>query len=402
MRVLMLAPRAPFPADHGAALRNLYLLRWLGERHEVTLVCFGDSSNQESHAELLRHAKRVEIVPFPHRSSLDRLRLLGGSIQPDLAFRLWSPAMIARLKALLNEQTFDVVQIEGLEMVALWEAARGRCQARLVLDEHNAEYVLQASAYRASRTAGNWPGAAYSWVQAGRLRRFERRALRAASRVITVSPEDAASLRTIAPDVSPRVIPNGVDTDYFRPLERVTTMPPTALFIGKLDYRPNLDALDWLIGEIWPRVRAMAPRARLLVVGRDPTPRIARAGGHQGIDIIGPVADEREWFARSDLLMVPMRMGGGVRLKVVQAMATGTPIVSTTAGMAGVGAVDGVHALIADSVEQFAARVVEAFNSSDLRATLARDGRILVVQRFDWRVLLPDLDELYASPMATP
>ena len=291
MRVLMLAPRAPFPADHGAALRNLYLLRWLGERHEVTLACFGDPENQTTRETLLRHAKRLEIVPFPRRALPDRLRLLAGSIQPDLAFRLWSPAMIGRLKALLAEQSFDVVQIEGLELVALWEAARGTSPARVILDEHNAEYVLQASAYRASRASGDRAGAVYSWLQTGRLRRFERRAVRAASRVIAVSPEDAAALRAIAPDVSPRVIPNGVDTDYYRPLARATTAP-TAIFIGKLDYRPNLDALDWLFGENLaadsrrcpagsPARRRSRSHAQDCPRGRPPRHRRHRTGGRR-------------------------------------------------------------------------------------------------------------------------
>jgi len=396
VRILMLAPRVPYPPDHGAALRNLYLLRWLGVRHEVTLAGFGNPNDEEASRALRQSAHRVEIVPPPRRGPTDRLRVLFGSIGADLAYRLWSPAMIGRLRALLAEETYDAVQIEGLEMVALWNAARGDSRAAVIFDEHNAEYVLQASAYLASRAAGDWPGAVYSWIQAGRLRRFERQTLRSARRVIAVSEQDRAALRRLAPDVQPALIPNGVDTGYYTPLERVASHQ-VVLFIGKLDYRPNLDAMDWLTSQIWPRVRAAAPSARLLIVGRDAPARILRVGGRDGIEVIGPVADEREWFARADVLAVPMRMGSGVRLKVVQAMATGTPVISTTLGMSGVGARDGVHASLADTAEEFAARTVEALENPKLRADLARNGRELVVREFDWHVLLPELDRIYQS-----
>lgn len=403
MRLLMLAPRAPFPADHGAALRNLYLLRWLGARHEVTLVSFGDPEDVAACAELAVHAHRIEIVPFPRRSRLDRLRTLLFSLQPDLARRLWSVALIDRLGRVLAEERPDLVQIEGLEMASLWHAVRdrqGAVQPIVVLDEHNAEYRLQESAWRGSRATGDWLGAGYSWIQAVRLRRFEREAIREAQAVLAVSGEDAKALRALDPAFAPLVIPNGVDTDHYVPPPNRLTDGRTALFLGKLDYRPNVDALDWLTEAIWPLVRARIPDARLAIVGRDPTERIARRAGRDGLELIGPVADDRPWFHRADLLLVPMRMGGGVRLKVLQAMATGTPIVATAAGLAGSGAEPGRHALQADNATDFAETIVRALTDPGLRAALAGAGRELARQRFDWRVILPELDRYYGRLVA--
>lgn len=401
MRILILAPRAPFPADHGAALRNLHLLRWLAARHQVTLVAYGDPADAAARAVLAKHAQRIEIVPLPHRSRRDRLKTLLFSIQPDLTRRLWSAALLDRLRAVLRDGAFDLVQIEGLEMAALWQAARPEARPIVVLDEHNAEYQLQESAWRSSRAAGDWVGAGYSWIQMLRLRRFEREAIRAARAVLAVSGEDAKALQLLDPRVTPLVIPNGVDTDYYTPPPLRTGDGQTALFLGKLDYRPNIDALEWLIEAIWPRVRSRAPTARLIIVGRDPTERIARRAGREGIELIGPVPDERPWLHRADTLLVPMRMGGGVRLKVLQAMATGTPIVSTPAGLAGTGAQPGVHALDAGDAAGFAEAILRIFTDPGLRTALAAASLELVRQRFDWRVILPELDRHYERLVPT-
>jgi len=398
LRVLILMPRAPYPADHGAALRNFHILKWLGARHEVALFAFGDPTNANASDRLGEHAASIDILPFPRRSRLARLHDLVVSDQPDLTRRLWSAELVARLSNVLKRQSFDIVQIEGLEMASAWQtAASGHPTAprtRVVLDDHNAEYVLQESAARASLRHGALPAAAYSLVQAGRLRRYERHVARAVDGVIAVSMEDQASLLALDPTLRTTVVTNGVDPDYFRPGARAAD-GPTALFIGKLDYRPNVDAVEWLADDIWPRVRVAVPTARLLVVGRDPTPRLARLAGRPGVEVIGPVLDERPWFDRADVLLVPMRMGGGVRLKVVQAMAMGIPVVATGPGVAGMAVQDGVHYLRGDTAREIVARVVQAFGDPGLRQALRDAGQRLAHEQYDWRVILPRLDAFY-------
>ena len=397
MRILMLAPHAPYPADHGAALRNLYLLKWLSRRHEVSLVTFGNPSDAGVTRVLQEYARRVQIVPPPQRSPLRRLVAMGTSRQPDLVRRLWSPDLIASLRGMLEQSIFDLVQIEGLEMFGLWA---GACAGRrgigpvVVLDEHNAEYSLQHTAWKVSLKARAWLPALYSLVQARRLRQYEQQACRSVHGVVMVSNSDEQSLRALYPRLRTCVVPNGVDTTHYFAGER-TSDGATVLFIGKLDYRPNVDAINWLCSQIWPMVRAGIPHARLLIVGRDLGRDSHVLAQVPGVEIVGAVPDERPWFDRSDLLAVPMRMGSGVRLKVLQAMAMGVPVVSTPLGMAGVDAVAGVHYLRAESAPEFAAAIIAGLRDPALRSDLGDAARCLARERYDWQAVAPRLDHFY-------
>jgi glycosyltransferase involved in cell wall biosynthesis len=397
MRVLMLAPRAPFPADHGAALRNFYLLRWLSRQHEVSLVAFGNPADTAAMRVLQEYAREVVILSPPRWTLPERMVTLFVSLEPDLARRLWSPAFVEQVRRRLERSSFDLVQIEGLEMYGLWEGARtGRhgVGPLVVLDAHNAEYSLQDSAWRVSLRAGQWLPALYSFIQARRLRRYEQRACRAVHGVVVVSGEDEAALRALYPPLRACVVPNGVDTGRYASGPREVD-GETLLFIGKMDYRPNIDAISWFTAEIWPLIRGRRPRARLLIVGRDLRPEYQRLARLDGVEIIGAVPDERPWFDRASALIVPMRMGSGVRLKVLQAMAMGVPVISTPLGVAGIGGRDGEHYLLARTAVEFADRTVRVLEEPALGAALGASARELVRSRFDWQVILPRLDDFY-------
>jgi glycosyltransferase involved in cell wall biosynthesis len=236
----------------------------------------------------------------------------------------------------------------------------------------------------------------YSLVQTRRLKRYERAVCRGADAVIAVSPEDAAALRALDPKLRVTVVPNGVDLAWYQPGDRRSD-GATALFIGKLDYRPNLDAIEWLVDEIWPRVVRDEPRARLLIVGRDAPSRLDRVNRVAGVKLVGAVPDERPWFDQADVLVVPMRMGGGVRLKVVQAMAMGVPVVATPAGVAGLDLADGDHYLRGETGPALADQIVRLLRDPPLRQRLATNGRDRATASYDWRVILPGLDRAYAD-----
>jgi glycosyltransferase involved in cell wall biosynthesis len=397
MRLLMLMPRAPYPADHGAALRNFYLMKWLGSHHDVSVVAYGDPGNYKVKQVLEGYVRDVHLVPPPRRSMIQRLTGMVTSREPDLAKRLWSQPYVDVLRSLLARQMFDVVQIEGLEMFRLWTTASDGRQGTgpiIVLDEHNAEYVLQESARRISLGQGKLGPALYSLIQARRLRRYEREACRIADGVIAVSKDDAAALAALCPTLNLAIIPNGVDTTLYQ-RRRCETTGQRVLFIGKMDYRPNVDAVEWFCRAVWPLVRQERPDARFRIVGRDPTARVQALGQIPGVEVMGEVSDERPEFEQADLLVVPMRMGSGVRLKVLQSMAMAVPLVSTSLGMSGVPARPGVEYVRADAAPDFARGVVQVLGDSRLRGLLGEAGRRLVCQEFDWRVIMPRLDILY-------
>jgi len=289
--------------------------------------------------------------------------------------------------------------VEGLEMAAYglwarrWLTRRGRPAPALVLDEHNAEYLLQRRAWEIARQSWRWPAALYSWVQAGRLARFEAQACQAYDHVVAVSPEDRAALLRIAPGTSITVVANGVDTNLYAPLEEPPEGPPRLVFTGRMDFRPNVDAVQWWCDAIWPRIRFDLPEARFQIVGRAPTPAVQALGELAGVEVTGAVPDDKPYIGRADVYVLPMRFGGGIRFKLLQALAMGRAMVSTPLGAEGVeGLVDREHLFLAETAEAFAERTLQLLRHPLLRARLGEAGRDHIRTHYDWRALLPKLE----------
>ena len=437
MRILVLAPQVPWPLQQGTAIRNYHVLRLLSARHTVTLVAFGEAQTDVRPLEAL--GIHVLVVPSPPRRALAvRLLDLATTAVPDLARRLDSAAMTDRLRTLISAPPerssaesdrplplFDVVQVEGLEMAVHGLMAANLLTAvgpvghapKLLYDAHNAEWVLQARAWEADRRRGpaGWPGAVYSWIQARKLRRFERRLLDRADLTVAVSEADAEALgmlsstpplRSSSPSTSdfkprsklgpPLVIANGVDTDAYAVADPAAIEPGLCVFTGKMDFRPNIDAVAWLCSEVWPLVRAGYPAARLAIVGRDPARRVlALAGEGLGVTVTGAVPEVQPWLARAAAVVVPLRVGGGTRLKVLEAMAAGKAIAATRLAVEGLHVVDGVDALLADQAEDLAAAILRLLADPGLRAELGMRARARAETEYRWPTILAPLMRLY-------
>ncbi|HEX2184828.1 MAG TPA: glycosyltransferase family 4 protein, partial [Chloroflexota bacterium] len=399
MRILFVTPQLPWPARQGTALRNFHLLQAAAGAHTVDLLSFDESGTGGGDAPraidrlgpLRDLCRRVEAVPVPRRRRHARLRdlLLGWA---DMERRLWSPAFQSLLAARLASEAYDAVQLEGFEVAgyllgpsalraealgrAPWQRhpsggahgpdggrggagqARRGLAPRLIFDDHNAEYQLQDSAWRIDgRRPQRWLRAVYSALQARRLRAREALYCAAADACLAVSEEDAAALEAVVPGLGAVVVPNGVDVGAMPPA--TPGAEPEIFFAGKLDYRPNVDACEWLVREILPRVQAEVPAARVVLAGRDPAPEVRALAG-PAVEVTGALSDAALASRRAAawVAVVPTRMGSGVRFKALEAMAAGVPLVATPLGAAGSGAVDGEHALIAEDGASFAAAVV--------------------------------------------
>lgn len=402
-RLLLLTPQLPYPPHQGTAIRNWQLVQYLAARHEVDLLTFAadPALALDQAAPLQAVCRRVAIAPVPPRAIRHRLAdLLRG--HADMARRLYSPAF-ARTLASWRANGYGVVQAEGIEMapylLGLREGLlRTTPVPRLIYDAHNAEALLQRrNCFADARHPRRWVAALYSFIQWRRLARLERRLLRSVDRVIAVSEPDAAVLRALAPEVDPLVVPNGVDTDAYSP-DAATISPlapaaPWLVFTGKLDYRPNIEACHWLVERVMPRVWAIRPQTRVALVGRDPAPAVARLAGPR-VHVTGWVPDTRPYLDAATLCVVPLRVGGGTRLKILEALALGCAIVSTPQGAEGLSLGDA--AVVADGVDDFARAVVALLDDPARRVALGQAARALAVARYDWRALLPVLDPLYA------
>jgi polysaccharide biosynthesis protein PslH len=391
-RLLLLLPSVPLPPDAGAKLRNLGLLRAVraaGDWH-VEAIAFGAAHEQAALDALTRRAGCV--VPPPRRPARRRvLDLLAG--RPDMAVRGWSPAFAAAVEAALRDRPFDLVQAEGIEMAPY--LARVPAERR-VYDAHNAEFLLQR---RAGELGGSLAGRLYSRLQWRRLERFERALVRHSRLVLAVSEHDANQLLALAGGQGRvRVVPNGIQVaDHPFRLPKAEAAP-NLLLLGKLDFRPNGEAARWLIETVLPGLFAQVPQARLFCVGAAPPDWLVRAGQHDArLAVTGYVEDERPYLRRAMALLLPLRLGGGTRLKALVAMASGVPIVSTHLGMEGLEAVADEHYLAAEAPAEWTHALRCLADDAALRQRLALAARSLVEQRYDWRVLAPRLLAAYAE-----
>ena len=404
LRILFLMPQLPYPPHQGRSLRNYNLLRYLAlsAGHDVSLLSF---SSQDSGPEDLEHLRglcqEVRVIAAPAHTLGRRLWALVASTRPDMAWRLASRAYEQELRAWLGGERFDVLQVEGIEMGPyLWllDSIDPRHRPLVVFDDHNAEYLLQKRACLSdARHPAHWAGAAYSLAQWLRLRRFERQVCRRADRLIAVSEADARALRALDAGWRPDVVPNGVDLEAYRPgLEPLEGLAhPCLMFTGKMDFRPNVDAALWFGRQVMPHIWRRCPQARFYIVGQSPSPRLNALGGEPRIIITGYVPEARPYIAGADVYVVPLLVGGGTRLKVLEAMAMGRALVSTRLGVEGLGVRDGQELLLADEPEAFAGQVVALLGDEARRRALGQRARAFVERGYGWQSIGPRLEAVY-------
>ncbi len=418
MKILFLSPYAPYPPYGGGAMRIYQLIRGLAARHEVTCLTFSPDDEAERALAPLQAICRVLTVrgPLP-RDLLRRAWTTLASPLPDMALRNASRAYVSALADVFARECFDIVQAESIEMAGYLQVAGHRsqlargihsaaCDLRLatVLDQFNAEFVLQRRAFLTDlRRPRHWHAACYSFVQWLKLARYERRVMRDCDAVVAVSEEDRRTLLRLDPAARIGVVPNGVDTAHFSRAaivrERAGPLSlgaATLVFSGTLDFRPNVDAVTWFAREVLPLIRARRPDVRLLVVGRRPAPTLQTLAAEGALTLTGEVPDARPYLAGAAVYVVPMRIGGGVRLKLLEALALEAPVVSTGMGAEGIdGLRDGEHCLLADAPAAFADSVLRLLADPTTGRRLGAAGRALVLGSYDWSAIVPRLDALY-------
>ncbi len=391
-RVIVFTPQAPYPPHQGTSIRNYNLITRLARHAQVHLVTFVEPDQPSPQTTPLGDCcTSITALPIPQRSWQQRVRTLVADHRPDLATRLASEEMHRAVRHLATTVETDVLLIEGLEMTPYLPTflAHTSHHVRVVYDAHNAEYLLQKRAFLTDiRTPWRWHAALYSLIQWLKLRRYEQRLCAHVDHIIAVSPKDKNTLRRLSPHVPITIVPNGVDVAYYTsPSPQKEASPlgsPAVVFTGKMDYRPNVDAVLWFLARVWPRVRQRMPNAQFYVVGRSPHPRVLAKGNQAGVFITGTVPDIRPYLHHAEVFVIPMRVGGGTRLKLLEAMASRRAIVSTSLGAEGYPVRDGEHLILADSGEAFARAVVRLLEDEKLRRRLGNAAYEFVRSRYDW------------------
>ncbi len=400
MHALFLTNNLPYPPASGGAIRAHGIIEGLRRAgHTITLMCFHEGEIHSVPDDLA-----VETVPPPAWTRSQRLRHLLLTREPDIAGRFFDQIFADHLRDLLQANTFDLIQFEGIEMVCyLPLAGQAQPTAKQVFDTFNAEYALQTTIFQIDRKdPQRWPAAAYSWLQIERIRRFEQRMCAAADAVVAVSPEDAALLQPICPDGRIHIVPSGVRVDHYTLLQdqvygQSISQPEghSLIFTGKMDYRPNVDAITWFVDSILPLIDV--PDLRLFIVGQKPHPRLVPLGERDNIHLTGWVDSVVPFLHSGEVYVAPLRMGSGTRLKLLEAMAAGIPIVATTIASAGLvtPVLDAMR--IEDDPAAFAAAITEFLHDPAKRHELSDRAQTAVRQHYDWSVLIPRLLDVYRA-----
>jgi polysaccharide biosynthesis protein PslH len=384
-RVLVVAPEVPTPPRWGFALRVHHLARELARRHDVYLLAFGDSSRVSDATAVFHHATLVHQADSVKR--IDQLVSLSRPQSYHLNSRR-SAEMQSALDEIVDRFKPDVVQIESTLMSWL-RVPEGPV---VVLDEHNIESELLERIAGVEQTPAR---ALYARLEAWKVRREELLAWERADGVALTSTNDRDALRRRLPDAWSCVVPNGVDLDAWHPSMAGSVVDDRLVFVGSINYRPNTDAVRYMAREILPRIRARRPSAHLVVVGPGVPAEVARLRG-PGVEFAGAVDDVRRFVASAAAVVVPLRVGSGTRIKVLEALAMGKAVVTSSIGCEGIAAHDGEHLLVADDPETFAHAVIGVLGDRARCARLGSAGRALVESAYGWGNAGARLDAFHA------
>lgn len=405
LNILLISPWLPWPPHDGARIRILETLRYLASRHRVTLFAHIHSEEERVHvARLQEICADVQVSLLSGRTSHRVGRMIRGTLAgaPLIQGIHYDTGLARRVAATTAQQKFDIVQIE-LSLIARYAAAVSRRQGcKLVLSTHNIESQrfareLQVSSWSLRRAV----------LQADQLisGRWEEKVVRCFDGAIAVSDADHQWLQRHLGERPVALAPNGVDTGYFQHRAVTPAAPGTIVFTGVMDYPPNEDAVLWFADKVWTLLRERWPDLVFQVVGTRPTERVMALSARAGIEVTGEVPDVRPYVERALAFVVPLRSGGGTRLKILQAMAIGCPVISTRLGAEGLTVSDGDDILLAEQPADFVTRIAELKASPELASRLSASARALVLGRYDWQSCLNVLDHLYSvllGPVSRP
>lgn len=380
MRCLFLTPFVPYPPIDGGRVRVLGLIDALAGRCDVDILAFADREEDSDAVESLRaHGHSVEAIFGARASALtvgQEIARGGSLLLAKYRSRSFADALASRV------QRYDIVQCE-FPYTGQFRLHAPPSKAKWVLDAHNVEHVLS---HRLERTVSSAQlfYRLYARRETAARRREELAICRRMDAIVTASEPDAAAIAELVPGADPVVIPNGVHLSEAAPSGQGEAIGPCALFVGKLDYRPNVDALRWFVDAILPRILRALPDFELVVVGSGNPNRVAQVIATRGVRFVGRVDDVVPYLQEAWVLVAPLRAGSGTRLKILEALAARRPVVTTPIGHEGLSTVANEHVLVASDASDFAECVVRLCRDRELRVRLGNAGRALAESDYGW------------------
>ena len=401
MKILWVKAGGLVPPDTGGKIRSYNILRQLAKHHAVTFFSFYAAHENDVHAELSQVFQRVIKIPLDLPAEKSAGELLNYAVhlfsgEPYSLVKYCRPVVRKKLRALLQEETYDVILCDFLVTAGAipwdWPCPK-------VLFSHNVETVIWRRHYEVARNP-LWK--TLSWREWKRMKAAERRYLQKADHVVAVSENDRDAFARFLDPQKLTVTQTGADTEFFQPSEE-KEMPNSLVFTGSMDWLPNEDAILYFADEILPIIRRQVPDVTLCVVGRKPSRRLQDLTSRvPNIQLTGWVEDVRPYVAQRAVCIVPLRVGGGTRLKIFEAMSMAKAIVSTSIGAEGLPVTNGEHILLADDPASFAESTVRLLGNASRRTQIGQAARHLVQENYSWATVSKGFAQALESVVKRP
>ncbi len=381
MRILWAKANKLLPLHSGGDIRSFHILKYLSAHHDVTFLSYYDGAQDEKYESQLNTHFPSAIALSTGKStprSLDYLRRLS-SPHPYAVSRFQSPIVAEKINALLRNGTYDVAIADFLDAAINFSA---KSKTPRVLFQHNVESEIWR---RHAATATNPAKRLMYKTEFNKMLRYEQKIVGNFDHVIAVSENDRQIMQQWTEASRITVVPTGVDVAHYRPLPNDSEPAPIVMFIGAMDWEPNVDAVEFFCAEMWNRIVTEIPAARFLIVGRNPDRRVQKLAS-PSVEITGRVESVAEYLRQAAVVVVPLRIGGGTRLKIYEAMAAAKAVVSTTVGAEGLDVAPGKDILIADEPHTFADSVATLLQDANLRRRYEQ-AALATAAKYDWAVI---------------
>jgi len=389
MKILMLTPYLPYPLHSGGQIRSYNLIKNLSQKHQITLFSFIRSQKELTHiAELEKYCAKVKV--FKRRQAWDPRNILISALTPYpflVAIYLSKSVKNAIRRELASN--YDLIHAETFYVMPNLPKPTN---IPTLLVEQTIEYMVYQRFVEDFKFFLLKP---LLYFDVLKIKLWEKYFWQKATRLAAMSQSDKQIMEKSVKDRKVDVVANGVDVEHFTESRIAKAVNQTILFVGNFKWLPNKDAAKFLVTDIWPKIHQQLPRAKLWIVGRNPTSEILDLSNQKNVTVSGEVDDIREAFQKSSVLLAPIRNGRGTKYKVLEAMASQVPVVTTKLGIEGIAAINQSSVLIAETADGLADKTIQVLTDKNLAAKLAANGKKLVYNQYNWQAISKELDQIY-------
>ena len=390
MKVLMITPYLPYPLYSGGQIRTYNLLKNLAKSHEITLFAFVKVVVPDHIKALEKFCKKIEVFRRRRAWSIVNILVSGFSFYPFLVAIYYSLSLRKRIREELSLNKYDLIHAETFYVMPNIP----QTNVPILLVEQTIEYLVYAHFLETLSLKVFKPLLA---LDIFKLKFWEKFYWKRADKVVAMSASDKNKMRKLVPNLSVEIIPNGVDSSFFSKVKQKKGKSAVILFVGNFSWLQNREAVYFLIEKIWPNVKNKIKDARLLIVGRNPSEGIRNLVRNFKVQLESNVNDIRDVYAKSDVMIAPIFGPGGTRYKILEAMASSLPVVTTGMGAEGLPVKHREHILIANEQYTLTEQTIKLLSDKKLRNKISENARLLVQKEFDWRKISEKLDKLYKS-----